>query len=127
MLRHSYHPLVLTIIGLAILGIGVSFISRPGAFITQILITIGIVAVMIILFKRFLIPWIMRRQSGLQQNGMYAQKSHAANSSKRPVPFPGKKKDKKKRITRPLVKRQSNVKLTVIEGKKNKKKNRALF
>lgn len=125
MLRHSYHPLILTIIGLAILGIGYRLVKSPGAFFTQILVTAGIVVLMIFVMKRFILPRIMRSQSPYgQEQGMYTQKSQP---SKRPAPFSSKKKDKKKRISRPLVKRQSNVKLTVIEGKKNKKKNRALF
>ncbi|MCD8508714.1 MAG: hypothetical protein LRY73_01615 [Bacillus sp. (in: Bacteria)] len=126
MLRHSYHPLILTIIGLAILGIGYRLVASPGAFFTQILVTIGIVAVLILVMRKFVLPRIMGSQAayGQQQQGMYTQKSQPA---KRPTNFSSKAKEKKKRISRPLVKRQSNVKLTVIEGKKNKKKNRALF
>ncbi|MBU9724179.1 MULTISPECIES: SA1362 family protein [Bacillaceae] len=122
MFRHSYHPIVLTIIGLAVLGLLVNLVTRPGALITQLLVTIGIVVVMIFAFKRFIIPWLMKRQGA--SPGMHAQR---AQVRKAPVSFSNKKKEKRKKTTRPLVKRQSNVKLTVIEGKKNKKKNRALF
>ncbi|MDG5788707.1 SA1362 family protein [Evansella sp. AB-P1] len=123
MLRHSYHPLVLAIIGLAILGIGIQLFNRPGAFITQILVTVGIVAILIFVMKTFILPRIMRNRSP------FGQAAHTSNrpTAKRAVPFSNKKKDKKKTVSRPLIKRQSNVKLTVIEGKKNKKKNRALF
>lgn len=125
MLRHSYHPLIITIIGLAILGIGYRLVASPGAFFTQILVTIGIVAVLILVMKKFILPRVMGSQAAYgQQQSMYTQKSQP---SKRPTPFSSKAKDKKKKVSRPLVKRQSNVKLTVIEGKKNKKKNRALF
>ncbi|MDQ0256269.1 hypothetical protein J2S74_003687 [Evansella vedderi] len=125
MLRHSYHPLILTIIGLAILGIGYNLVRSPGAFFTQILITAGIVVLLIFVMKKFILPRLMRSQAPYgQPQSMYTQKSQ---STKRPATFSSKKKDKKKRISRPLVKRQSDVKLTVIEGKKNKKKNRALF
>ncbi|MFA9559419.1 SA1362 family protein [Evansella sp. AB-rgal1] len=128
MLRHSFHPLVLTIIGLAILGIGYELIRSPGAFFTQILVTIGIVAVLIFVMRRFILPRLMRSRGPFVQQQVRAQSNstNAMKTSNRPVQF-HKKKEKKKAISRPLIKRQSNVKLTVIEGKKNKKKNRALF
>ncbi|WP_096188456.1 SA1362 family protein [Evansella halocellulosilytica] len=127
MFRYSYHPVVLTVIILAVLGLGYLIFTEPVAFIMRILMMIGFAAVLFFLFKTFIMPRMMRNQTPYtQQKGRYTQKtSHSKHSS--PVPFPKKKKEKKKRNSRPLVKRQSDVKLTVIEGKKNKKKNRALF
>src|SRR5690554_4152420 len=125
MQRKSYHPLVLTIIGLAIVGLGYQLVVSPGAFISRILITIGIIAVLFFVVTRFVMPRIMRN------NGMYVRAAKSSQAKKQapkqPISFKKAKKEKRKRISRPLVKRQSNVKLTVIEGKKNKKKSRALF
>ena len=124
MLRHSFHPLVLTIIGLAVLGLGWRLVTSPGSFIMQILVTVGIVAIVLFLFRRFVMPKIIGDQNGYNsQQGAFTQKSQPG---KRPASMKNHKKEKKK-SSRPLMKRQSNVKLTVIEGKKNKKKNRALF
>ena len=125
MLRHSFHPLVLTIIGLAVLGLGWRLVTSPGSFIMQILVTVGIVAIVLFLFRRFVMPKIIGDQNGYNpQQGAFTQK---AQPGKHPASMKNHKKEKKKKSSRPLMKRQSNVKLTVIEGKKNKKKNRALF
>ncbi|SDY55868.1 hypothetical protein SAMN05421736_102265 [Evansella caseinilytica] len=127
MLRHSFHPLVLTIFVLALLGIGSALYENPGAFITRILVTVGLLAILIFVFRTFIMPRLMQSQSRMsyaQKQSSFTQKT---NGMKKPVSTMKNKKSEKKRISRPLVKRQSNVKLTVIEGKKNKKKNRALF
>ncbi|MCE7794312.1 hypothetical protein K8O68_18185 [Salipaludibacillus sp. CUR1] len=128
MFRNSYHPVILTIMGLAVIGIGFRLFTNPGAFVTQILVTVGIVALILLLFKSFIMPRLMRRQASFaHQQGMHAYQGQP--KKKKPISFSNKKKEKKKSINRPLVKRQSDVKLTVIEGKKNKqkKKSRALF
>lgn len=125
MQRNSYHPLVLTIIGLAIVGLGYRIVTDPGAFVNQILVTVGIVTILILVMIRFVIPRIMRNRTTFYQSHNKFQKA-ARKQHQQPIPFKPKNV-RKKRPSRPLVKRQSNVKLTVIEGKKNKKKNRALF
>ncbi|WP_280768404.1 SA1362 family protein [Salipaludibacillus daqingensis] len=128
MFRQSYHPVVITLLSLAAIGIGVQLITNPAAFITQILVTIGIVALILIIIKNVVMPRLMRRQASFsQQRSMSAHR--AAPKKKKTASFSNKQKEKKKHISRPLVKRQSDVKLTVIEGKKNKnkKKSRALF
>ncbi|PYZ94338.1 hypothetical protein CR194_02050 [Salipaludibacillus keqinensis] len=126
MFRHSFHPVVVTLLSLAVIGIGYQLFSNPVGFATQILVTIGVVAVILLAFKHFIMPRLMRNQTSYPpQKGVYAQK--ASPKRKKPASFSSKQKEKKKHTTRPLVKRQSDVKLTVIEGKKNKKKSRALF
>ncbi|UTR14473.1 hypothetical protein MM221_18230 [Salipaludibacillus sp. LMS25] len=126
MIRRSYHPIVLTIIGLAVLGVGVQMFTNTSAFFTQIFVTIGIVALLIFVIKTFIMPKLMHRQGGFgQAPGSFAKWQQP--KKKKPVSFSSKKNEKRKAISRPLIKRQSDVKLTVIEGKKNKKKSRALF
>ncbi|WP_416149542.1 SA1362 family protein [Salipaludibacillus sp. HK11] len=127
MFRHSYHPIVITLLSLAALGILVQLFTSPGAFITQILVTIGIVAVILLLMKKFILPRLMRSQSSFPQRQASFQQNQS-QKKKKPISFSSKQKEKKKKnVSRPLIKRQSDVKLTVIEGKKNKKKSRALF
>ncbi|WP_078597086.1 SA1362 family protein [Evansella clarkii] len=125
MLRHSLHPLVLTILGLAVLGLAVRLFTSPGSLLMQILVTVGIVAILLFVFRRFVMPKIMGEQAAYSPQ--QSAQVHKANARKKYAGAKSQKPDKKKRVSRPLVKRQSNVKLTVIEGKKNKKKNRALF
>ncbi|UCZ54592.1 hypothetical protein LGQ02_07520 [Bacillus shivajii] len=126
MFRYSYHPIVLTVLILAVLGLGYLLFTEPGAFIMRVLMMIGVAAVIYFLFKTFIMPKMMNNQAPYaQQQRTYSTKG--AQPTRTPASFQKKKKDKKNRISRPLVKKQSDVKLTVIEGKKNKKKNRALF
>lgn len=126
MFRHSYHPVVITILCLAALGIGVQLFTNPAAFITQILVTVGIVALILLLIKNVIMPRLMQQKTSFsQKQSVNVQKP--SPKKKKTVSFSNKQKEKKKHNSRPLIKRQSDVKLTVIEGKKNKKKNRALF
>lgn len=126
MFRRSFHPIVLVIIGFAIFGIGMQLFTNPSAFLTQMLVTVGIVALLLLAMKKFIMPRLMGNQSSFtQQRGMYAKQT--PQTRKPTASFKKKQKEKKRSISRPLVKRQSDVKLTVIEGKKNKKKSRALF
>lgn len=128
MFRRFFHPVVLTIIVFAAIGIGVALFSNPSAFFTQILVTIGIVALLLLLMKKFILPRLMGHQTPFpqQRGGVHAKKMQS-KPRKPTASFKKKQNEKKKSISRPLIKRQSDVKLTVIEGKKNKKKSRALF
>jgi len=127
MFRHSYHPVVITLLSLAAIGIGVQLFTNPGAFITQILITVGIVALILLLITKVIMPRLMNRQASFSQQ-QYSNAKKSSSKKKQTISFSNKQKEKKKKnSSRPLIKRQSDVKLTVIEGKKNKKKSRALF
>lgn len=128
MQRKSYHPLVVTIIGLAILGLGYQLITSPGAFITRMLMMVGVVVVLFFLVTRFIMPRIAGNVSSHgQTDKKYAQAQRAQQKARKRTATPHQKSEmkSKKRTSRPLVKRQPDVKLTVIEGKKNKRKNRA--
>ncbi|SDN40884.1 SA1362 family protein [Alkalicoccus daliensis] len=128
------HLLLLVIIGLAVLGIGTSLFQDPTGFITSIFVTIGILTLFILVFRRFIQPKLMQRQSGFQvpvKNGRPVTSTQAKTKPKpktRRSTTQLKTVKQEKSRAKPLVKRQSDVKLTVIEGKKNtKKKSRALF
>lgn len=126
------HPVLLIIIGLAVLGIGTSLFQDPTGFITSIFVTIGIITLFILVFRRFIQPKLMQRQSGFQvpvKNGRPVSAARAKPKPKsRRSTAPLKTVKQEKSRPKPLVKRQSDVKLKVIEGKKNtKKKSRALF
>lgn len=132
----KFHPVLWTVVALAVLGIGTSLFQDPSGFITSIFVTVGIITIFILLFRRFIQPRLMQRQSGFQvpvKNGKPKPKAAAQTRSKtkskaRRSAVPLKTVKQEKHRPKPLVKRQSDVKLTVIEGKKNpKKKSRALF
>ncbi|MEN2448738.1 SA1362 family protein, partial [Bacillus sp. JR_15] len=104
----------------------------PGRLFTMLLSVVIIGAVMFFLFR-----WLMNRRTGTEGN-LYRK---AVKQSKRRYqqPKPKTKSQMKNRVThlrsvptdhksKPvLLKKKSQTQLTVIEGKKNKKKNRALF
>jgi hypothetical protein len=132
MVRKRIHPVLLVVIGLAVLGIGGKLIQDPGGFITSIFVTIGIITLFILLFRRFIQPRLMQHQSGFKAPVKTSRSAGATAVKSKPKPkrstAPLKTVKQEKRSPKPLIKRQSDVKLTVIEGKKNtKKKSRALF
>lgn len=130
------YPLIVILISLALLGIGVQLFTSPGAFFTSLFVTIGVITVLILLFRTFIMPRLMNRQGGgvpkeykaaakatqhksQDKNGTAAKKKQVSAVKKQ------KQADKKKPASKPLGKRSPEVQLTVIEGKKNKKKSRA--
>lgn len=137
MSRLVKNPVIMVVIVLALLGIGVQLINSPGAFFTSILITIGIATLLILLIKKVVMPRMMGTQNGSAYQKAVKQSKRVnapqqATAGKTPPPnkkntlsFTKKKQEKKRSSNRPLVRRSSDVKLTVIEGKKNKKKSRA--
>ncbi|MBB5173089.1 SA1362 family protein [Texcoconibacillus texcoconensis] len=131
MFRHSIHPMILIIFALAIIGLGYRLFTEPGRFLLSLLTTVAIAGVIIWVFKRFVIPKMSGGyQTQYQPVTSRPPRSHYGKKASKTNKAAFWKKDKKnqqKRTTRPLVKKQSDVQLKVIEGKKNKKKNRALF
>ncbi len=132
MLRQSFHPLLLVIFALAFLGIGVNLFSDPGGFFVRILVMVGVATLLYLLFKNFIMPRMMNSGYSQQYQGQGASARKASAGQKKNV-FSTKNQKKakqaKRKNSRPLIKRHSDVQLRVIEGKKNKskKKNRALF
>ncbi|GEL06915.1 SA1362 family protein [Salisediminibacterium halotolerans] len=129
-------PLLIILLSLAFLGIGVQLFTSPGAFFTSLFVTIGVITVLILLFRTFIMPRLMNRQGGgvpKQYKAAAKATQHKAQANtgtapkKKPVAAVKKPKqsEKKKPAAKPLVKRSPEVQLTVIEGKKNKKKSRA--
>ncbi|WP_096201214.1 SA1362 family protein [Bacillus sp. FJAT-45350] len=118
MSRQFFHPLVMVIIGLAVLGFVYRLVTNPLGLFTQIILYAAIAFGIFLLYKHFI-----SKRMGMQST------SHRPNTNKtKPsnvVPHKRKTNDKKASV-RPL-KRRPDHNLTVIEGKKSKKKNRALF
>ena len=123
MTRYSIHPLILCVLGLAVIGFFFRLVTEPGALLAQLLFIAVFAAIILFLVKKFLVP---RLGGGVQYSSQAAPPVQRRSSQSNVVPHK-KKKDVKKFPSRPLVKKRTEVNLTVIEGKKNKKKNRALF
>ncbi|GAE36326.1 SA1362 family protein [Halalkalibacter akibai] len=122
---------------LAFIGLGYELIFNPLGFLTRILMIVGFVALFFLIYR-----WFMSRRYGTplfpsQSGPSRAQLQKAKRTSTQrhtsasptTVLRPNKKITTvpKKRPVRVVKKRRENHNLTVIEGKKNKKKNRAFF
>jgi len=103
----------------AVIGLGSYLIHNPGALFKQLLFIGGMVAAIFVIYR----IWSNRTQGGREKNAF----ARAAKQSKLRAK---KRKSSVQPSTnfrnRPLRKR-STAHLTVIEGKKSKKKDRAIF
>lgn len=116
------HPIIWFVISLAVVGILYQLVTSPRQLFTTILIGAAVVAVFYFIFRR--------TSSGV--NGKYrkavkqSQKRYGTNQkpAKAASPLFSSKKTAKSSAQR---KKTREHHLTVIEGKKNKKKNRASF
>ncbi|BCB04703.1 SA1362 family protein [Bacillus sp. KH172YL63] len=113
---------VFTLILLAIIGLGHSLFGNPLGLAKQLLFTAALIGIIYFAYRR----WFSGRRAGNSNEqraflkaAKQSKKRHKKQSSKRPQVS----NVSKKRGTR----KKSNAKLTVIEGKKNKKNNRASF
>lgn len=124
MTRYSFHPLILCVLGLSIIGLFHRMYTDPIGLISQLLFMVVFAAILFFLFKKFMArklgigPKYSSHQPQLKKNSKASTNSNV---------IPHRKKKETKKFSRPLVKKRTEVNLTVIEGKKNKKKNRALF
>ncbi len=127
--RRVVQPLIYVIIGLAAIGFFWKLLSDPMGLFTQLLIT---AAIAVLVF--FLVRKLMAKRMG-QQSSSYqrAVKQSSKLKKKKSAPrrnashlrvIPSKRLVPKKRS---LQEDKKENPFTVIEGRKGKKKNRALF
>ncbi len=124
MTRHSFHPLILCVLGLSITGFIYRLYSNPVALFEQAFFMVVFVAIVFLLVKKFLAH---KHSTANYYRSQPQPKRVNFKASTHNNVIPHKKKKDSKKFSRPLVKKRSAVTLTVIEGKKSKKKNRALF
>ncbi|WP_312857746.1 SA1362 family protein [Bacillus haikouensis] len=124
-LLNARNIMVLTLTVLAFVGLGSWLIGNPLGLLRNILITAAVIGIIFFIYRR----WFSNR-SGAGSNEQRAFLKAAKQSKKRLKRKSTVKTQKstvsplsKKRSTR----KKSNANLTVIEGKKNKKSNRASF
>lgn len=125
MTRYSFHPLILCVLCLSIIGLFYRLYTEPIVVMSEVLFMIAFVAIIFFLMKKFSAHKFgasTKYSSPYQQ----AKRKNSRRTAESNV-VPHKKKKDSKKVTRPLIKKRTEVNLTVIEGKKNKKKNRALF
>lgn len=129
--RHA-HPIVWTLMMLAVFGFLVTLYQRPLKILQMLLVALAVIVVFVLIYRRWIAAKYNAGDAGYkkaarQSAKKYRQHRHAHKYHrhfKKPShlklinsqPFPKKPSPKKE-----------NHRLTVIDGKKRKKKNRALF
>lgn len=132
MSRRIYHPIAVLLIGLGVVGFLDMAITKPMRILEWLAIAAAIFAIFALLYRRFLNKTAGRSVSGYRRAAKQSLKlrKKQVRKSRRPSHlklvnsrrlFPKSLKDGS------LQKRKKEHNLTVIDGKKNKKKNRALF
>ncbi|HET7616161.1 MAG TPA: SA1362 family protein [Bacillales bacterium] len=132
MFRRKYHPIALTLIGLGALGLLVKIFTDPLGLLTTLAVAAAVIAIFVFLYRRFVRKTSGRGVSDYRRAARKSAKlqKKRAHKPRRPAylklvnskSFLPKKTDKDS-----LRKRKKDHQLTVIDGKKRKKKNRALF
>lgn len=130
--NRMFSYIVFGLIGLAVIGLLSKVIYNPAGFFKGIAIMLGVAAVVFLLVKLLYKPSPAKREQRAFIKA--AKKSAKRNQQKDPTPQNRMKlKPKKKsnltsiKSARRLRKKNERPQLTVIEGKKGKKKNRASF
>lgn len=102
----------------ALIGLGTWLYYNPASLFLQLFVTVLIAGIIFLVIRAF-----MRRKNSYKENRSYAK---AAKFSRKKYEQPKKSAHTNKSTKRPLRKK-STAHLTVIEGKKGKKKDRAIF
>ncbi|MDQ0481697.1 SA1362 family protein [Guptibacillus hwajinpoensis] len=129
MSRRVVQPLIYMVIGLAILGFIWKLFTDPMGLFTQLLITAVIAALFIFLVRKFMTKRMGKQSTSYQKAAKQSSKMQKKKSApRRNAPhlrvIPSKRLMPKKRSLQDDKKQNP---FTVIEGRKGKKKNRALF
>lgn len=132
MTRRMYNPLALLLIGLGAVGFVVKVVTDPLGILEMLAFAAAIVAIFILLYKRFIRKTSGRKATGYQRAAKQSVKlrKKQARKPRRPSHLKvvnSKNLSPKKMYKDSLQKRKKDHNFTVIDGKKRKKKNRALF
>jgi uncharacterized protein YacL len=131
------HYIVYGVIGLAVIGLMSNIIFNPASFFKGIAIIVGIGAVVFLLVKLLYKPSPAKREQrafvkAAKKSAKRKQQKDFGQQSRMKNMKATKATKKKGNLTslkkaRALKKKTASPQLTVIEGKKGKKKNRASF
>lgn len=132
MSRRIYNPLVVLLIGLGAVGFLVMVITNPLRILEWLAIAAAIFAIFAFLYKRFLNKTAGRTVSGYRRAAKQSNKLRKKQGRKSRRPSHLKLVNSRRLLPKTsrdgtLQKRKKEHNFTVIDGKKSKKKNRALF
>lgn len=132
--RNKSSLIIYVLLGLAVLGLIYTLQYNAASFIRSVLIGAAVIGIIYLIYNRF----IMKSNSSKTGKERQAYRKAARISSKKHKQDTMKPRKSKHHKTHGLTvisketlinkpKKKSNIQLTVIEGKKARKKNRALF
>lgn len=128
MFPRKFNVIIPLLLGLAAFGFVMTVITRPMYLVKMVLIIAAVGGLFYFLYKRFITKRMGRDLGQYKQAARYSAKKYQNNTgnflSKATTQTSPKKKAKPS--FNKLKKRNVNHNLKVIEGKKGKKKNRAL-
>ncbi|MEA3320661.1 MAG: SA1362 family protein [Bacillota bacterium] len=131
-MKRSYRkPIFYTLISLAAFYLIIQLFSNPGGLFTSLLLIVGGATVFYLIFRYFIQGKIGAKTDARYSKAVkQSKKKYAATGSAKPTisPITSSRDRASSKPSKPSVpKRKNPSHLTVIEGKKGKKKNRAFF
>lgn len=132
MSRRMYNPLALILIGLGAVGFVVKVVTDPLGMLKILAFAVAIAAIFFLLYKRFIRKTSVRGTSSYQRAAKQSSKLRKRQTRKPRRPSHLKVVNTRNLLPKKLYKdslqkRKKDHNLKVIDGKKRKKKNRALF
>lgn len=127
-MNRSMFIVALSVIGLAVIGFGSQLIKNPTGILTSILIFVAIGVIIWLIYTKVATPSNQRKyKKAVKQSKKYheAKKTGPTKTSRKGKVMDysiGQSRSKTNKTNR---RKKSDVHLTVIEGKKGKKKNQA--
>ncbi len=121
-LLNARNLFVFSLMILAAVGLGSLLIGNPLGLLRQILVTAAVIGIIYFIYRK----WFSGRRTG-SNNEQRAFVKAAKMSKKRHKRKPASKPQVSSVSKKRPVRKKSSANLTVIEGKKSKKNNRASF
>ncbi|UAL46078.1 SA1362 family protein [Sutcliffiella horikoshii] len=130
-MKRSYRKLIFyALVSLAAFYLIIQLFTNPGGLFTSLLLIVGGATVFYLIFRYFIQGKIGAKTDARYSKAVkQSKKKYAATGNAKPTISPITSRDRaSSKPSKPAVpKRKAPSHLTVIEGKKGKKKNRAFF
>ncbi|WLD92007.1 SA1362 family protein [Alkalihalobacillus sp. AL-G] len=122
--QRKFNLIILLLLGLSAFGFVITLITDPMSILKMIAVFLAVGAIFYFLYKRFIVKRMGKGMGQYQQAARYSKKKYQTHSRTVSKSQPTTKSSFKNNLKK--HKKRKDHHLTVIEGKKGKKKNRAL-
>jgi hypothetical protein len=124
--RRTIHPLIWLILLFGGIGFAHKLFNQPADIVRQLLLVVFSIAVVYVIYQ-LLIRRRMGKEHSSYMKAVHQSKKLHHERDKKMLPKTARAKLTKKGTRPSLQRKRTTTHLTVIEGKKGKKKNRAFF